>query len=466
MNIQTHELTKKYTLKTALENVSVTFQQGKIHALVGENGAGKSTLAAILAGDIPPTSGTICLDNKPVIFKSAKDSLNAGINLVHQRPLLATKLTAKENIILKLPKLIYSKKESLYQLKDKWAPELNLDSYIKDLGGNMRFYVSLIGALLRNPKCLILDEPSAFLDQEERKTLYKNLRELSSSGTTIIVITHSTEEAISYTDTVTLLKEGNLVRQFNSAQEYKMFIAEQNIQSSTSVDIYKDSDAKSCLEIIHASSRPKNRPALLDVSIKVNYGQITSVLGLKEAASDTLEDLITGMEISYSKGKAVFTSPEGKVTELNFARGQYNTSFLRLHKCAIIPSDKTFRASNPALTIEQMMSVYEKKVSAKKIDDLIRKANVNITQKESARNLSGGMLQRLILERELSINPDIIIMCNPMHGLDIQAQTALCKRLTALAEQGKAILIIGAADFPLSLCHNIYRLEGGITRHE
>ncbi len=466
MNLRTHDLTKKYRLKTALENVSVTFQSSKIHALVGENGAGKSTLAKLLAGDITPSSGSIFINEKEIKFNSAKDSLNEGIVLVHQRPLLSEKLTAKENIILKFPKLMYANKDELYKLKGIWAASLNLDSYIKDLGGNMRFYVSLLGSLLLNPKCLILDEPSAFLDFDERKKLYINLRKLANKGTTIIIITHSTEEAISYTDTVSLLQEGCLVKQFATAQEYKKYIELQNSQESAihQLSFYKNKIL--CLEIHNASSRPKNRPALLQVNIKANYGEITSILGLQEAATGTLEDLVTGMEYSYSKGTVEFTSPNGITKKLNIARGQYNTIFLRTHKTAIIPSDKTFRASNPELTVEQIMSVYDKKISKETIQELINKANVKITQKEYVHNLSGGMLQRLILERELAIDPDLLILCNPMHGLDIQAQTSLCERLSNLARQGKAILIIGASDFPVQLCHSIYKLEGGITHHE
>ena len=105
-------------------------------------------------------------------------------------------------------------------------------------------------------------------------------------------------------------------------------------------------------------------------------------------------------------------------------------------------------------------------MSEQHIQELIQKANVHITPKEYARNLSGGMLQRLILERELSISPDLMILCNPMQGLDVQAQVSLCERLAKLAQQGKAILIIGAVDVPPYLSNSTYRLEGGITHHE
>ena len=222
MNIRVHELSKQYLLKDALKDVSVKFSEGLLHALVGENGAGKSTLAKIISGSLQPSSGQIFIDEKKVHFKSSKDALHASIVEVNQTPLLATSLTAKENIRLILKGKKVSSVE-LTDLKNKWCPQLNLNSQVKDLGGNLRFYTSLLGALLRKSQCLILDEPSAFLEPEERKNLYQNLKDLCSAGKLIIVITHSKAEALTYADTVTILRDGKLFHHFESNDEYKAY---------------------------------------------------------------------------------------------------------------------------------------------------------------------------------------------------------------------------------------------------
>ncbi len=470
MKIQTHELTKSYLVKTALDKVSTVFDTGKIHALVGENGAGKSTLATILSGDKQPTSGKIFIDGREVYFSSAHDALGEGIVLVHQRPMLAESLSAKENIILNLQTtksksfFIHKPSAELLKLKEKWVPELNLNSCVKDLGGNMRFYISLLGSLLRHPKCLILDEPSAFLSSPERQVLYKNLRECAQNGMNIIVITHSKAEATTYPDTVTLLKDGSLVRQFESHDTYKDFLQSSHIQpqEESTQSAINGSGNSVCFEFKNVSARPKNKPLLLQADITACYGQITAVTGVKEAALETLEDIITGINPYYAKGTAAFTDRDGKTHCVNLARAAFTTGFLRKHGTAIVPSDKTFRASNPDITIEQMLTIYQKNCAA----DLIAKACVNAAPNQYVKALSGGMLQRLIVEREISLNPNLIILCNPMHGLDIQSQSRLCKRLVALAQDQKAVLLIGAADFPLSLCSKVYTLESGRTHLE
>ena len=579
MTVTTRELTKTYLLKTALNRVSVTFAGGEIHALVGENGAGKSTLAGLLCGDLEPTSGDILLDGKPTRFLGAKDALRAGIVLVHQRPLLASSITAKENIILQLqatrakpPFFLHAPTAEMLRLRDQWAAHLNLNALVKDLGGNMRFYVSLLGALLQNPRVLLLDEPSAFLDTDERKHLYQNLRALATTGTNIIVITHSRAEATTYADTVTLLQNGSLAARFESRDAYATFLADNadlrrlhsfegkslppgfspavfttppspkgatrplkipevcsNIllpQTSTeaiasvstfqgasmrlhsllqrlyserraaraavksfpcSVDATRQqrgfprpqaptpsrhglgpcpknpltSDEKNAITFNHVSSRPKNRPALLDATLSVEYGAITAVTGLQEAALDTLEDVATGMETAYAKGTVTLTAADG--SNLTVQVHRLSPQILRAHQTAIVPSDRNFRAANPNITVEQLLSVYAKTDTRATALDLIARAEVHITPEQMVSNLSGGMLQRLILTRELATNPRLVILCNPMQGLDIQAQGELCQTLVSLAQAGKAILVLGTQEFPLSLCKKVYTLESGTT---
>ncbi len=466
-----------------MDSVSVTFAGGKIHALVGENGAGKSTLAGLISGDIQPTSGEILLDGKVTAFSSAKDALSRGIVLVHQRPMLASSITAKENMILQLQAtqkkksfFLHAPSEEMLSLRNKWAPQLNLNATVKDLGGNLRFYTSLLGSLLQHPSLLLLDEPSAFLDIDERKALYAHLRSLADSGTNIIVITHSHAEATRYADTITLLRQGALTGHFSSAEEYEHFLSEGGKSSPRSSLHFAPSSATPsnggkgdaathprnapALSLAEVSSRPKNRPALLSATLSANYGQITAVTGLQEAALNTLEDTITGMETAWAKGFVTLT--DGKASH-TIAANHLSPQFLRAHKVAIVPSDRNFRAAHPSITVEQLLSVYTKTDTRKKAAALIEEAAVNITPEQYVSNLSGGMLQRLILTRELSTNPALLLLCNPMQGLDIEAQGNLCQTLTDLAAQGKAVLVIGTQDFPLTLCQKVYRLESGST---
>lgn len=497
MTVETRGLTKSYPLKTALDQVSVSFAGGHIHALVGENGAGKSTLARLLCGDLLPTAGSILLDGTPVAFASPKDALRAGIVPVHQRPLLATAITAHENIILQVqasrarkPLFLHAPTAELRSLRDRWAEHLHLHALVKDLGGNMRFYVSLLGALLRKPRVLLLDEPSAFLDNTERTRLYQNLRALADGGTNVIVITHSRAEATTCADSVTLLQKGTLIAQFDSPKDYDDWLKQHPaIAPNETTDEMHGGESlppapkqrfsappsprgapltppsvpqKNALAVMHLSSLPKNRPALLDASLTAAYGAITAVTGLQEAALDTLEDVLTGMETASAKGFVTLTAADGARTTVRASK--LTPRLLRAHRTAIVPSDRTFRAAHPDITVEQLLSVYAKTDPRGTALRLIRRADVHITPEQSVAQLSGGMLQRLILTRELATDPALLILCNPMQGLDIQAQATLCQTLVALARAGTAILVLGTQDFPLSLCQNVYALESGVLR--
>jgi ABC-type uncharacterized transport system ATPase subunit len=463
MRIELRAVSKSYLLKTALHDVNISFSPAKIHALFGENGSGKSTLAGILAGDIQPTSGTVLLDGTPVIFHSAKDARAKGIVLVHQRPLLADSITVKENILLGLSTTHLLKNDRQFvqafdALKKEWAPRLQLTSFVKDLGGDERFYTSLIGALLLTPQCLILDEPSSFLDQEQRNALYRSLQKLAASGCSIIVITHSTAEATTYADDICMLHEGTLAAPHgDTSPVFPKTTTEQSAPNANK--------EHPCFSLTHASSRPKDRPALLDATIVADYGTITMVTGMQEGSLGTLEDVVTGMSTVKCGGTLQLYSKQSQGTIcFPLSSGKLSASFLRKHHTAMVPSDRTFRASNPNLTVEQMLTVYYNGSNTRKQAlTLIKQADIRITPEEQTADLSGGMLQRLILAREQSLQPDFFILCEPMQGLDIQAQASLCTMLVSLADKGIAILVLGAADFPLSLCSRVYTLEGGIT---
>ena len=199
----------------------------QIHALLGENGAGKSTTAAVLSGALEADGGTVLIDGKAVHFSSPRDALRAGIVCVRQRPLIADGISVWENILLgteygaagKTLKKgeIFSRAELL---KSKWAPHLNFRALAAHIGGDERFYTALISALIREPLMLILDEPSALLDREQRASLYANIRELADKGMNIVVITHIMQEASRYTDTITVLQKGKGAEHYERSALY------------------------------------------------------------------------------------------------------------------------------------------------------------------------------------------------------------------------------------------------------
>ena len=371
-----------YSYKTVLTNVSLEFEAGKIYSLLGENGAGKSTLAHVLCGDILPTGGSIYLNQKKLKIRKPKNAIKSGIVCVHQRPLLAPSLSIRDNLRIGISHQMTKK---IPELAKKWLPGRDLSEPVGNLNEQETFNTSLAGALLKSPCLLILDEPP-FLDS-------RKIRELAQEGITIIIITHSFKEAIEKSDEVVLLKDGSVL--------------EKNPASQLTEEAIK--------EKLFGLTKTITKPDFIE---EKNISE-EEVLNLRRKISGSPFDRLrnrpkmTGFSIGY------------------------------------IPSDKNFRASNPNLTILQLCSAYHTGEKQKALEnyslELLKKAEVNIRLYEKALCLSGGMLQRLILERELAENPEELYLFDPTHGLDVEATERLYARLEGLAKNGTKI-IIGKAE--------------------
>ena len=353
----------KYSYKTVLTDVSVTFKEGRIYSLLGENGAGKSTLAHIICGDKKQTGGKLLLDGKEVSFSSPKQAIHKGICCVHQRPLLAPSISIKENLIIGQKK--YTKEQDL--LLQYWLPGIKNTTLVKDLSPTELFYVSLVNTLLKKPRILILDEPAALPAEK--------IRSLADSGITIITITHSIKEAIEKTDEIILLKNGVIIDNKDSNN-----ITEEEIKEK----LYTIKEGKS------------KHPYIVKA---------------------VMNEEKTFRSINKKHNKII----------------------------GYIPSDKTFRASNPNLTILQLLTAKHSKGRKEDLKayalGLLKKADVNIKLKEHVYCLSGGMLQRLILERELAEKPETLLLFNPTQGLDIEAKNKLFNRLDKLALEGTTVIL-------------------------
>ncbi|MFA6856920.1 MAG: ATP-binding cassette domain-containing protein [Treponema sp.] len=480
MDIALSHVSKRYLHKVVLENPSVAFKGGMIHALLGENGAGKSTTAAILSGALQYDKGSILIDGNAVHFETPRDAVRTGIVCVKQRPLLAASISVMENILLGSEYSLAGKKlkrreiiQEAQKYRQKWAPQLDFHTRAARIGGDERFYTSLIAALVCKPSVLILDEPSALLDWEQRRALYANIRELACNGMNIIVITHIMQEAELYTDTITVLRKGKAAEQYEHSSTFTT--AELSPPKKASMDktavkdgcnkIYCGQCVRKCaVSFSGITIRPKKRPALYDVSFTAECGIITLVKGLQESGLGTLEDVVTGMENTRTEGTLTIETPTEHL-ERNLKLKKLTPYFLRyttgMHT-AIIPSDRTFRASHPDLSIGQFLcAMHNGMVNKNYSDSLIQKAGVTIQNEEKASALSGGMLQRLILVRELDTDPQYIIACEPLQGLDAQSSDRTVKLLASFAAKGCIVLVLSSSDFPDELCGSVYKLTGG-----
>ena len=468
MELVLSHVTKRYDKKTALDDVSLKLTPYALNVFAGENGAGKSTLAKIISGSVELTSGTIDFtkENKIVI--------------VNQKPLVAESISVKENILLGI-KSTKENENKLNELIKKWAPQLNLNAKVCDIGGGERFYTSLLSCLMKEYDILLLDEPGAYLEEEERKILFKNLCELKKLKT-IILITHDKKELAFYADNIFLLQKGKLIKTYAELnlktkefkeevvkeieKEIRTFSKDEKIAQGDTASASADSQdsAAHSFTVNNLSCAPIDKPLIKDISFTVKAGELTVIKGLAEAGLLTLEDCITGMqecraEFIFSKDNA--ETLVNKISPHFLRRALYKKTGL---KVSIVPSDKTMRGSNPELTIEELL--YEAAVSgcsqnAAGVDEIINRSGFDILKSQKVKSLSGGMLQRLILERELFCKPDILIASEPLAGLDMEKSEIILDRFSELKKNGCAVLVLTTQNIPQKMCDRYYRLEAG-----
>lgn len=386
-----------YSYKKVLCGVNASFEEGKIYSLLGENGAGKSTLAHIICGDLRADSGSLILNGQKLNFDSAGQALKKGIGCVHQRPLLATSISVWENLQLGNNHL---KKKDAETLLKNLIPGVKMKTLVKNLNPSQKFFVSLAGILLKNPEILILDEPTALLEPKQADFLFEILKQKTTAGMTILVITHNLNEAICKTDGIVILRDGNVIASGNSRD-----FTESKIRAL----MFDQAGPHTAFAVNTEIPGPHTALSLPPPLIQKLY-------------TTESENSLTGMD-------------SDKIREL------------RKEGTAIIPSDRTFRASNPDLTILQLTTTYKTELSKKALTEYARKitqkAGVNIHLDEKVNCLSGGMLQRLILQRELDLNPQKIIFCSPYQGLDSDAVCKLNKIIAEQIKKGTKIILAG-----------------------
>ena len=441
-----------FSRKKVLDGVNITFEEGKIHALVGDNGAGKSTLANILNGELKPTSGSILIDGKETLLKNAKQAIQHGISYVHQTPVLAESISIKENVFLGLDK---KSRLQFNILSKNWLKDFEPTKLVKDVGSDTKFFIALMSAILKNPKFLILDEPTALLDEGQREYLFDNLKALADSGLNILIITHNFDEAEKYCDSIVRLEDGKIID----------FLAPK--QANVTPGLKKNYSENLTFHFENLTARPLNTPSIFDVNFSVSEQEIVLIKGLPEDGLLTLENLITGFYKDNCEGNFKITKEDAELYSCPLKNTLYSTKRLRNGflledgsrlTAGIIPTDRKNRASNPNLTIEQIIKAEIKDAD---VNEIIRLADIDIQPGEKAVNLSGGMLQRLILTRELYSKPQLLILCQPLQGLDVRACEITCEKIVKAAEEGAAVIILSSSDFTSVLCNQKFILKNG-----
>jgi len=451
--IQMKEITKRFPGITANDRINFEAVKGEIHALLGENGAGKTTLMNVLYGLYQPDEGEILLRGKEVSVRSPLDAIKLGIGMVHQHFMLVPVFTVAENVLLGLgsTKGLDTKEvvARILGLADRYGLRVDPKARISQLSVGEQQRVEIIKALYRSVEILILDEPTSVLTPQEVEHLFKVLRSMVDEGLTIVFITHKLDEVMIVSDRVTILRDGRAVstvatNETSKEELAKMMVGRQVLFQLTRAAAQIQNEVLSVQELRALSDT--SLPALRGVSFSVHAGEILGVAGVAGNGQTELAETIVRLRKAAS-GKILF-----KGTDVT----RSSTRSMLVKGVAYIPEDRVGRGLIAGFSVADnlILETYSEPPFAKgpflnmpTIRELANRLIVDYGIKAQGvdaitRQLSGGNLQKLILAREISRRPDLLIAEQPTRGLDVGATEYVRRRLLEEKQRGAAILLI------------------------
>ena len=453
------EITKRFPGVLANDRVNLRVETGEIHAVCGENGAGKSTLMKILYGMLPYDEGEMFVDGVKTLFRSPKEAIAAGIGMVHQHFMLADNLTVLENIILGEEPTKRSgwldfddARERISALGEAYGLEVDLDEPVGELGIGERQRVEIIKALFRGAKVLILDEPTSVLVPHEVEELFRNMREMRSRGGTIIFIDHKLEEVLEIADRITVLRAGRTVGTVSPAEVTTRQLAEMMVGSELPAPGTKKTEPSSAvsLRVEGLSVGGEDERLLLeDVSFEVRKGEILGIAGVEGNGQQELVEALLGMR-PKTKGRVLLEEADISNWPVR-ARREAGIGYIpedRHRRGLLLPSPlwENTMLGYQGLPPFSWKSFWLTLTGArKKTAECVNAFDVRTPSIEvAAHALSGGNQQKLIIGREMTMNPRLLIAAHPTRGIDVGAQVAVWEALRVAREGGLAVLLVSA----------------------
>ena len=448
-------IVKRFPGVLANDHVDFSCRVGEVHALLGENGAGKSTLMNVLAGLYQPEGGEIYVDGKSVSFRSPQDAITHGIGMVHQHFMLVPSHSVAENMVLGLnnPRFFLNLprvEEQVTALGEQYGLSVNPRAKIWELSVGEQQRVEVLKMLFRGAKVLIMDEPTAVLTPQEVDILFQTLRDMTKRGHTIVFISHKLDEVVAIADRVTVLRRGVVTAAGEStkgttkAQLAKLMVGREVLFL---VQKKKSQPGEVVLSVDQLSAEnDRGLPALRDVSLQVHAGEILGIAGVAGNGQRELAEILTGLRQPTS-GKMLFSNIPLDA----------HTDWMEVgQRLAHVPEDRAAVGSVPALGVAENlilkgfnrppMSTRWSINSAAVHQNgtrLVEQYKISTpTVDTPVRMLSGGNLQKVILARETSGHPKLMIAVHPTRGLDVGAIEGIHKLLIELRDQGAAILLI------------------------
>jgi len=450
-------ITKRFPGVVANDDVDFEAAAGEVHALLGENGAGKSTLSNILTGLYRPDEGEILIDGEPVEFHSPRDALDAGICMVHQHFRLVAPFTVAENVILGDHRgegkkfMVHPRRieRRVAELGERYRIAVDPRAKIWQLSLGEQQRVEILKALYREARILILDEPTAVLTPQEAEVLFETLREMAGEGRTVIFISHKLHEVKAVADRVTVLRGGRSIATVPIAQATPRSLASLMVgrELGDGPAPAERNAGEPVLEVDDVwTPGDRGEDAVRGVSLSVRAGEIVAVAGVAGNGQRELAETIAGLR-APSKGRV---RVGGKALRPGDPRSAIAAGV------AYVPEDRMGTGVAPSLSIAANLVLKSYRQGDASRGPLLRLRHIRDSAVElirhyriaapgptvPARLLSGGNLQKVVLAREFSGRPRLLVAASPTRGLDVGAIEAVHSYLREAAGEGIAMLLL------------------------
>jgi len=492
--VDLRNITKRFGAVTACDGVDLVLRRGRIHGILGENGAGKSTLMKILIGLVLPDEGSILIDGTPQQIHNPLDAASLGIGMVHQHFSLVEALTVWENVALgEAGRLNPSAiRDRIGDIADHYGLVIEPDARVGDLTAGLRQRVEIIKCLRRDPTIVIFDEPTSVLTPEESVQLFVSLRQVvADEGRAVVLVSHKLDEVLHATDDISIMRQGKVVdamlavdadaptlargmvgREVSLRSERAALgvldvedVSDTSQTSRGGVEDVTDTSSTPVLEISGATVRGIGGvPALDNLSLELRAGEIVGVAGVEGNGQRELGDLLSSL-VALDSGSVTIDGrriPDGRSGAMAHAG------------IGVIPEDRHDSGIVLDMTLAENLVLVDQSgvadrgiIDQRRLDDfateLIEQFGIQCSGPDAPMwSLSGGNQQRVVLARELSQNPKVLVAAQPTRGLDVGAIEYMGDRLAAAAADGVAVLLISSElEEILDLSHRIVVMHAG-----
>ncbi len=471
-------ITKVFGSIVANKDVDLQVKRGEILAILGENGSGKTTLMNMVSGIYFPDEGQIFVDGEEVFIRSPKDAFDHKIGMIHQHFKLVDVFTATENIVLGIndgEKFNLKKaQERVKEITDRYGFQIDLNKKIYEMSVSEKQTVEIIKVLYRGADILILDEPTAVLTPQETQKLFVVLRNMRADNKTVVIITHKLHEVLAISDRVTILRKGKYIDTVLTSEATEQSLTEGMVGEKVALNIERkdpeNPQERLVIKDLNVSSYD-GKKLLNNISFTAYGGEILGIAGISGSGQKELLESVAGLQKADKGSSIVYFDPEGKEIQLV---GKTPKAIRNLGiALSFVPEDRLGMGlvGNMDIIDNMMLRSYKKgktefldrkqpKALAEEIIDELEVVTPSATT--PVRRLSGGNVQKVLVGREISLNPRVLMVAYPVRGLDINSSYMIYNLLSKQKARGVSVIFVGEdLDVLIDLCDRIMVINSG-----